>query len=141
MAAFKAITELFTEHYRPMDIQGILAIESRGFIFGAPLALALGIPLHILRKPGKLPVATDSIEYSLEYGTATLELHRDSLQAGSRVVIMDDLLATGGTAAAAIKLSAMQQAKVIECGFVIELGFLEGQQAIAPTPSFSLLKY
>jgi adenine phosphoribosyltransferase len=138
---FKNAVDLLVEHYRPMKIDGIMAIESRGFLFGAPLALALQLPLHILRKPGKLPYLTDRVEYALEYGNASLELHRDSLRSGQRVVAIDDLLATGGTACAAAQLATKQGAQVVECGFIIELGFLHGRKKIDPLPCFSLLKY
>jgi len=139
--AFAASVELMSEHYRELNIDGIVAVESRGFIFGGPLALQLGIPLHIVRKPGKLPYKTDSIEYSLEYGTDKLEIHKDSIQPGQRMVVLDDLLATGGTAAATAELVAKQGGEVVECGFVIELSFLKGSEKFAPVPSFALLKY
>jgi len=139
--AFRETVELLVEHYRPMKLGSIVAIESRGFLFAAPLALHLGLPLHIVRKPGKLPYRTDSVEYSLEYGTGTLQIHQDSLKRGERVLVFDDLLATGGTAAAASCLAAKQGAEVVECGFIIELTFLKGCEKIAPVPSYSLLKY
>ena len=138
---FKASVELMAEHYRPMNIQGVVAVESRGFIFGGPLAMELGIPLHIVRKPGKLPYDTDSVEYSLEYGTDKLEMHKDSIEAGARLVIVDDLLATGGTAAATVELVGKQGGEVVECAFVIELDFLKGREKIAPTESFALLHF
>ncbi len=137
----EASVDLMAEHYRPMNIQGIVAVESRGFLFGAPLAMELSIPLHIVRKPGKLPYKVDSVEYSLEYGTDTLEMHKESLAQGERVVVMDDLLATGGTAAATVELVGKQGAEVVECAFVIELDFLKGREKIAPTECFALLNY
>ena len=137
----KATVDLLAEHYRSMNIGGIVAVESRGFLFGAPLAMALGVPMHIVRKPGKLPYKTDSVEYSLEYGTDKLEMHQESLEKGERVVIIDDLLATGGTAAATVELVGKQGAEVVECAFVIELDFLKGSEKIAPTPCYSLLHY
>ena len=140
-AGLKASVELLAEHYGPKNIQGIVAVESRGFLFGAPLAMELGIPLHIVRKPGKLPYKTDSVEYSLEYGTDKLEMHQESLETGERVIVIDDLLATGGTAAATVELVGKQGAEVVECAFVIELDFLEGRKKFAPTPCFALLNY
>jgi len=140
-AAFKAAVELLAEHYEPMRLDAIVAVESRGFIFGGALALDLGLPLHIVRKPGKLPWKTDAVTYSLEYGTDTLEMHQDSLGRGNRVVVLDDLLATGGTAAATAQLAAKQGAEVLECGFVIELAFLAGREKIKPTPVFSLISF
>jgi adenine phosphoribosyltransferase len=139
--AFKAATELLIDRYRATRLTAIVAIESRGFLFAAPLAVSLGLPLHIVRKPGKLPYKTDSVEYSLEYGTGTLQMHQDSLRRGDRVLVMDDLLATGGTAAAAARLAAKQGAEVVEHGFVIELGFLGGRAKLSPTPAFALLTY
>jgi adenine phosphoribosyltransferase len=139
--AFRTSVELLAEHYRPLNLQGIVAVESRGFIFGGPLALELSVPLHIVRKPGKLPYKTESIEYSLEYGTDKLEIHQDAIQPGHRVLVLDDLLATGGTAAATAQLVQNQGGEVVECGFVIELGFLNGSQKFAPIPGFALLKY
>ena len=139
--AFRATVDLLLERYRPMRLDGIVAVESRGFIFAAPLCYTLGIPLHLVRKPGKLPATCDSVEYSLEYGTGTLQMHRDSIAQGQRIVVLDDLLATGGTAAAAAQLAAKQGGEVVECGFVIELSFLEGRQRVRPTPCFSLLSY
>jgi adenine phosphoribosyltransferase len=139
--AFRATVDLLLERYRPMRLDGIVAIESRGFIFAAPLCFTLGIPLHVVRKPGKLPAACDSVDYSLEYGTGTLQMHRDSVERGQRIVVLDDLLATGGTATAAAQLAVRQGGHVVECGFVIELAFLEGRQRIQPTPCFSILAY
>ena len=138
---FKAAVDLLAEHYRPMNLQGIVAVESRGFLFGAPLAMELSIPLLIVRKPGKLPYKTDTVEYSLEYGTDKLEMHKESLEPGARVAVIDDLLATGGTAAATVELVAKQGGEVVECAFVIELDFLKGREKIAPTPCFALLNY
>jgi adenine phosphoribosyltransferase len=140
-AAFKAAVELLLEHCRPLRLDGVVAIESRGFVFAAPLCWELGIPLHLVRKKGKLPGACDSVEYSLEYGTSILQMHRQSLQPGQRVLVVDDLLATGGTAAAAARLASMQGAEVVGCAFVIELGFLHGRQKIEPLPCFSLLSF
>jgi len=138
-AAFSATIDLLIERYRDRNIDHVVAIESRGFIFGAPLAIALGRPLNILRKPGKLPADTDEVSYDLEYGSATLQIHRGELQAGGHAVIIDDLLATGGTAAAAIELVRRQGAEVTEVAFVIELADLGGRAKLEPAPVFSLL--
>lgn len=139
--AFKTAVELLEERCRPMDLDAIVAVESRGFIFGGALAMSLGVPLQIVRKPGKLPWKTDAVEYSLEYGTDTLEMHQQSLRPGDRVLILDDLLATGGTAAATTELVAKQGAETVECAFVIELAFLEGRSKIEPVPCFALITY
>jgi len=139
--AFRTAVELLVEHYRPLKLDAVVAIESRGFIFGGPLALELGVPLQVVRKPGKLPWKTDAVEYTLEYGTDRLEMHKESLKQGDRVVVVDDLLATGGTARATAELAGKQGAEVVECAFVIELGFLEGRKTFAPVPAFSLITY
>jgi adenine phosphoribosyltransferase len=122
-------------------LDAIVAVESRGFIFGAALALRLNLSFVPVRKPGKLPSATDSVDYDLEYGRATLQIHKDALRKGARVLIVDDLLATGGTAAAAGELVRRQGAQLMACVFVVELLALPGREALAPTPVFSLLQY
>ncbi len=138
--AFRASIELFAEHYRGMNIEGIVAVESRGFLFGGALAMELGIPMLIVRKPGKLPADTESIEYELEYGTDKLEIHKDAIKPGQRLVVLDDLLATGGTAAATAQLVKNQGGEVVECAFAIELAFLEGGKKI-DAPCFSLISF
>jgi adenine phosphoribosyltransferase len=140
-AAFAAAVELLLEHCRPLKLDGLVAIESRGFLFAAPICWELGIGLHVVRKPGKLPAACDSVEYSLEYGTGVLQMHQKSLSQGQRVLVVDDLLATGGTAAAAARLAQNQGAEVAGCAFVIELGFLGGRQKIEPLPCRSLVRF
>jgi len=125
----------------PADVDAIVGIESRGFIFGAALAVQLGIGLVTVRKPGKLPGAVHSIEYELEYGMDRLEIHRDALSNGHKVVIVDDLLATGGTAAATVKLVRQLGAEVAACLFVIELGFLSGRDALGGVQTHSLVRY
>lgn len=119
----------------------VLGIESRGFIVGSPLAYRLGVGLAIARKPGKLPYQRIAQEYQLEYGTDSLELHRDGVAPGARVLVADDLLATGGTAQAAIGLVRQLQGQVVGTAFVVELGFLKGREALAPINCFSLLRY
>ena len=131
----------FHDHYASKKIDVIVGVESRGFLFGIPLALSLGVPFVPARKKGKLPA--DKIEYSydLEYGSATLEMHRDAITAGQRVVIIDDLLATGGTANATGQLVQQLGGEVASFAFVIELGFLNGRQAIGDCDVLSLINY
>jgi adenine phosphoribosyltransferase len=119
----------------------VLGIESRGFIIGAAAALALGTGIAIVRKPGKLPYHTHKASYALEYGTDTLEIHHDAVGAGHRVLLIDDLLATGGTASAAIELVQRCGGRVLACGFVIELGFLDGRRRLAPHEVHALVRY
>lgn len=124
-----------------LDAEAIVGIESRGFIFGAPLANRLSLPFIPVRKPGKLPAARMSVEYSLEYGQSRLDIHEDALAPGTRAYIVDDLLATGGTALAAAKLVEMIGGVVAGFGFVIELGPLGGRERLAGYPVTSLLRY
>jgi adenine phosphoribosyltransferase len=138
--AFSECTSELSVHM-PADIDAIIGIESRGFLFGAALAQLTGVGFVPIRKPGKLPADTHAIEYELEYGTDTLEIHRDALSHGHRVVVIDDLLATGGTAAATIQLVEQLGAEVAACLFVIELDFLNGKEKLGNTSSFSLLHY
>src|SRR5690606_6379985 len=138
---FREVTEAFAARYRDARLTRIVSIESRGFIFGAALSQALGVGFVPVRKPGKLPYECRSITYTLEYGEDTLEIHVDGVKKGDRVLIMDDLLATGGTAAAARDLVQDLGAEVLECAFVIELGFLQGREKLRPTEVFSLLSY
>ncbi|MDX8383741.1 MAG: adenine phosphoribosyltransferase [Ghiorsea sp.] len=127
--------------HMPDNIDAIVGIESRGFLFGAALAQLTGVGFVPIRKPGKLPAATHAIEYELEYGTDVLEIHKDALSAGHRVVVVDDLLATGGTAAATVQLIQKLGANVAACLFVIELDFLGGRKNLQDVPVHSLLKY
>src|SRR5262245_15548832 len=122
-------------------VDAVLGIESRGFIVGAPVAYRLGVGLTIARKPGKLPFHTIDETYDLEYGTATLQLHQDGIPAGSRVLIVDDLLATGGTAHAAIKLVNKIGGKLTGCAFAIELVALGGRERLGTENCFSLIRY
>ncbi len=122
-------------------VDAVLGIESRGFVFGALVAYHLGTGLVIARKPGKLPFHTIAESYELEYGTGTLEIHADGIARGKRVLIVDDLLATGGTAAAAAKLAARLDAHVVGCAFLIELAFLNGRARLAPVECFSVIRY
>lgn len=123
------------------SVDMVLGIESRGFIIGSALAYAMGIGLALVRKRGKLPFHTYRAEYELEYGSDTLEIHRDAFGVPTRIVVIDDLLATGGTASAAIELVEQLRGQVVECAFVIELDFLKGRQRLAPHPVYSLIHY
>ena len=136
-AAIDALIDL-AEACRP---EAIVGIESRGFIFGAPLAARMHLPFVPVRKPGKLPAARMSVEYSLEYGQNRLDIHEDALARGARAYIVDDLLATGGTALAAAKLVEMVGGTVAGFGFVIELGHLDGRAKLASYGCAALLQY
>ena len=140
-AAMKQVVTELTEWARARKVDAVLGIEARGFIFGAPVALELGVGFVPLRKLGKLPYDRVTEEYELEYGTNTVELHSDSIRPGQRVVIIDDLLATGGTAAAATRLVERLGGVVAGLGFVIELDFLEGRKALAGHQIKSLIHY
>ena len=140
-AAFRQVVELFAARYEGRNIDAIVGIESRGFIFSAPVATKLGVGLVPVRKHGKLPAATHRVEYDLEYGSNKLEIHRDAFTPGARVVIIDDLLATGGTVAAACSLVEMAGGVVEEVAFLIELSFLNGREKLAPYSVFSLVQY
>ena len=139
--AFRVTIEGIARHYEGKQIDQVLGIESRGFIFGAALALHLGRGLSIVRKLGKLPWDTIKESYDLEYGSDQLEIHRDGLSKGQRVLIVDDLLATGGTASATVALCKRLEAEVVGVAFVVELGFLEGRKKLEGTDVFSLLTY
>jgi len=139
-AAFHATIDRFAEHFRG-KVDVVLGIESRGFIIGAAVAYALGVGVAIVRKPGKLPFDKHSASYALEYGTDTLEIHRDAVDGRHRVLVVDDLLATGGTASAAIELVKRCGAAVTACAFVIELGFLGGRRRLAGQEIVSLVQY
>ena len=139
--AFVTSLDLFAERWAGEHLDAIVGIESRGFIFGAALAARMAVSFVPARKPGKLPWHTDRVEYELEYGTDSLEMHQDALVAGQRVVVIDDLMATGGTAAAALELIGRRGAFPVGCGFVIELSFLEGRARLGDTPVYSLLTY
>ena len=139
--AFRKTIDLFVERYRSTPIQKVVVVESRGFVVGAPIAYALGAGVVVVRKKGKLPYKTDSITYDLEYGTDTLEIHQGSLQKNDRVLLVDDLLATGGTMGAVRRLVERQGAIVHECAFIIELTFLPGRKALEGAAVHSLISY
>jgi adenine phosphoribosyltransferase len=138
---FARTIDILAERYRNQQIDAILGIESRGFIIGAAVAYKLGAGFCIVRKPGKLPYNTHRATYSLEYGTDTLEIHVDALPRNARVVIADDLIATGGTAAATAELVQKLGGEVVECAFVIELSFLGGREKLRPNRVFSIVQY
>jgi adenine phosphoribosyltransferase len=139
--AFRSTVDRMVERYRGERLDAIAGIESRGFVVGAAMAHELGMGMILLRKPGKLPWETEGEDYKLEYGEERLEVHRDAIRAGQRVLIVDDLLATGGTAAAAGKLLARLGGKVEGFAFLVELGFLNGRSQLGDSNVFSLLKY
>jgi adenine phosphoribosyltransferase len=140
-ALFATVIEALVSRYRNRDIDQVLAVESRGFIFGAPVATAIGTGFVPMRKPGKLPYETHSESYDLEYGSETMEIHVDGVRPGDRVVIIDDLLATGGTAEASLKLARKLGAEVIELAFMVELGFLNGRRRLPDVPVHSLIVF
>lgn len=140
-AAFRHAVELLAEAARASDADAIVGIESRGFIFGTPIADRLGLPFVPVRKPGKLPAARMSIEYSLEYGESQLDIHEDAFVPGTRAFIVDDLLATGGTAAATAKLVELVGGVVVGIGVVIELEALEGRSRLGGYELTRLLAY
>jgi len=137
----KTVVDALVERYAPMDVSKILAMESRGFIYAAPLAMEIGAGFVPLRKPGKLPYKTVSESFELEYGTDSLEMHEDAVTKGERVLVLDDLLATGGTAAASVSLARKCGAHVVEAGFVIELTFLNGRAKLGDVPVHSLIQF
>ena len=138
--AFGAVVDRVADPYRGR-VDQVLGIESRGFIIGAAVAYALKAGLAVVRKPGKLPALTFAAQYALEYGSDTLEIHRDAIGKGQRVLIVDDLLATGGTAAAATSLIRKLGGDVIGAAFAVELNFLKGRAKLPGVDVFSLLKY
>jgi adenine phosphoribosyltransferase len=138
-AAFQASIEQLADHYRPMAPDAIAAVEARGFLFAGPLALLLNKPLIPLRKPGKLPYRTHALEYELEYSTAELHIHIDAVKPNARVLLVDDVLATGGTMAAGCKLVEKAGGQVLSTAFLVELGFLEGRKKLTGYDVFSLM--
>lgn len=138
---FRSAIQALAEHYRGSRIHKIVGIESRGYLFAAPLAVALGVGLAIVRKPGKLPWRTVREVYALEYGEDALEMHIDAVGPGDRVLVVDDLLATGGTAEAVGKLVTRQGAELAGYAFLIELQFLEGARRLGPDKVHALMAY
>ena len=139
--AFRTSIDLLAERVRPLAPEVVVGIESRGFLFGAPLAYTLGIGFVPVRKPGKLPHATTRVEYELEYGTDAVEMHSDAIARGTRVLVVDDVIATGGTAVATCELVKRLGGDLVGAAFLIELSFLDGGAKLAPIPTVSLVRY
>ena len=137
----KFVIDGLTEAYRGMNIDTVVGIEARGFIFAPAVAYALGAGFVPVRKPGKLPAAAERVEYALEYGTDVLEVHRDAVEIGKRVLVVDDVLATGGTAAAVAQLIRKLGGELVGFEFVIELGFLKGRDKLTGLDVRSLVHY
>ncbi len=138
--AWRETVDHLVERYRGR-VDVILGVESRGFLIGSAMAYAMGCGIAVVRKPNKLPAATFNASYSLEYGTDTLEIHQDAFAPGSRVLVVDDLLATGGTAEATISLVRQLRGEIVASAFIIELTFLPGRQRLAPHEVYSLIQY
>jgi adenine phosphoribosyltransferase len=138
---FARLIDLFSENYIGKQIDLVLGMEARGFIFGPALAYRLNAGFVPVRKPGKLPAATYRVEYELEYGSNALEIHKDAIEPGQRVLIVDDLLATGGTAVATAKLASSLGGEIAGLAFVVELDFLKGREKLSSYEVFSLLHY
>lgn len=139
--ALKFVVEAMASRYRPARIDHVVGIESRGFIFGTPLAYVLGTGFVPVRKKGKLPAGTIEQEYALEYGTAILEIHTDAVKPGERVLVVDDLLATGGTTEGTVRLLERLGAQVVSLAFLIELADLNGRSRLPGQDVFALLSY
>ena len=139
--AFRESIKQFADYFRHAQVDKIMAAEARGFIFAAPLALELNASFVPVRKPNKLPFDTQAFHYELEYGTDTLEIHIDAIKEGDRVLLIDDLLATGGTIQACAKLAEQSGAMIAGCGFLIELDFLDGRQHLQEYDVCSLIHY
>ncbi|MBI2432067.1 MAG: adenine phosphoribosyltransferase [Candidatus Hydrogenedentes bacterium] len=139
--AFQQVIDGWKERYSSQKLDAILGIDARGFIFGATLAYAMGLPFVPVRKVGKLPGTTIKEEYELEYGTATVEIHADALRAGQRVVVIDDLLATGGTMAAVHRLLQRLGVELVEAAFLVELPPLKGRERLREIPIHTLVEF
>jgi adenine phosphoribosyltransferase len=139
--AFQEAIDLLVARYQGSAIDAVAAAEARGFLFAAPLALRMVKPLIPLRKPGKLPYRTHALQYDLEYGSAELQVHIDGVTQGHRVLLVDDLLATGGTMEAGCKLIEKAGGTVAGCAFLVELAFLKGRERLRPHEVFSLIQY
>ena len=139
--AFKWVVDRLTDEFRGAGLNAVVGIESRGFLLAAPLAYNLGVPLAPVRKAGKLPAARMSVEYALEYGSGQLDIHEDALKRDDNVVIVDDLLATGGTAMATAKLVELLGARVHSFAFLVELAQLAGRERLRDYPIVSLIRY
>jgi adenine phosphoribosyltransferase len=137
----RSCAEHLAKIVRASGADELIGVESRGFIFGAAVAAITDMPLQLVRKPGKLPFTKVGVDYELEYGTDRVEMHTDSIVAGKSYCIVDDLIATGGTAGAAVKLVQEQSGIVACCAFVIELGFLNGREKLGGSPVHALMSY
>lgn len=140
-AALEGAVEAMSQPFRDLRVDRVLGIESRGFMLGSPVALSLGVGFGLVRKAGKLPYQTYRVSYDLEYGTDTVEMHVDTVEKGHRVLIVDDLIATGGTAAAAVQLARQAGGEVIGCSFLIELTALEGRKLLDVEPIHTVIRY
>lgn len=139
--AFRKSIDLLSRKFKKEKVEYVVGVEARGFIFGAALAYKLGAGFIPVRKKGKLPYKTKSVTYQLEYGHDTLEIHADALKPGSRVLIVDDLLATGGTVKAVTDLIRAQKAKIVGIAFLVELRFLKGKERLKDLPIYSIIQY
>lgn len=139
--SFQAVVDTLAKRYADKTADLVVAVESRGFIFGAALAYRIDSGFIPVRKKGKLPFKVEAVEYALEYGTDRIEIHQDAIHPGTRVLVVDDVLATGGTAKATCELVQKMGGKVVECAFVVELGFLKGRDKLKGQEIFSLLQY
>ena len=139
--SLRSVIDILTEKYREMRIDRVIGIEARGFIFGSGVAYNLGAGFVPVRKKGKLPAQKVSVSYDLEYGQSVLEMHEDAVEAGQRVLIVDDLIATGGTAAATAQMVRQLGAEVLALAFVVELEFLNGREKLGDSEVFSILRY
>lgn len=139
--SFHRMVDLIAHRYVGQHIDQIVGVEARGFVLGSAMAYKLGAGITLVRKPGKLPYKTRKVTYELEYGTDSLEIHEDAFKSGDRVIIADDLLATGGTVAAVVKLVEGLGAEIVECAFMTELEFLHGRNKLPDGKVFSLLKF
>jgi len=139
--SFQRVVDLMAHRYIDKDIDLVLGVEARGFIMGSALAYKLGKGVILVRKPGKLPYKTFSTSYDLEYGTDELHIHQDAIKKGQKILIADDLLATGGTVSAVIDLIGKMGGEVVECAFLAELEFLKGRERLSPHNVYSLLKF
>jgi adenine phosphoribosyltransferase len=138
---FRKTIDLLAAPYRAKKIDKVIGVEARGFILAPALAKELKAGFVPVRKPGKLPYRTRRISYSLEYGTDTLEIHEDAIRPGERCLLLDDLLATGGTMAACCELTEASGGKIVGCAFLVELAFLQGRKKLKPHPVFSVVQY
>jgi adenine phosphoribosyltransferase len=139
--AFKEVIDCLADHYAGQEIDLVVAVEARGYIFGAPIAYKLGAGFVPVRKEGKLPAETVREEYELEYGTDSVEMHRDAIQPGQKVLIVDDLIATGGSAAATARLVERLGGEVVSIAFLIELTFLKGVEKLKDYDVFTMIEY